>query len=426
MKRVVSQIRHRALRLPLGAALATACTLVLSSTAALADQPPQPIDDDAIHPITVSFGGADPLPTSRTVQHWLGETTNPENGITYRYNMVGVDPSTDGSATVGVDIIPLDVTVDGVAFNGSDRVAGVIGSPLFQSNIDYSSTRALTHANGTPWFRPAPLSQFPLSANNTGQLIDATMRSQFNKVGSGYHLVLDTGVLYDPVTIDVPREHGITVVTPGNVVFADVDVSWFQARVQNLLARLHLDPTHLTILLTKDVLLYVDNDPLHCCVLGAHGAGHATGGENGPVNGMGNQPVQTFVWSSWLSPGLFGPRMWINKDISVLTHEITEWAADPFNTNTVQRWKADNAPQYGCSDLLEVGDPTFNLGFAVGPFDATGEGTFHIQEEAFLPWFMHIAPNTISQRAQITADGRYTFMGDLNPFPWFHRPADTC
>jgi hypothetical protein len=418
-------MRHRAIRL-LAAALAASGTLVLSSVAALADRPPQPIDDDAIQPITVSFGGADPLPTSRTVQHWLGETANPDNGITYRYNMVGVDPGTNGSATVGVDIIPLDVTVDGVAFNGSDGVAGLLASPLFDTNFDYSFTRALTHANGTPWLRPAPLSQFPLSANNTGQLIDATMRSQFNKVGSGYHLVLDTPVRYEPVTIDVPLEHGITMVTPGNVVFADVDVSWFQARVQNLIGRLHLDPTHVAIFLTKDVLLYVDNNPLHCCVLGAHGAGHATGGENGPVNGRGNQPLQTFVWSSWLTPGLFGPRMWINKDISTLTHEITEWAADPFNTNTVQPWKADNAPQYGCSDLLEVGDPTFNLGFAVGPFDANGEGTFHVQDEVFLPWFMHIAPNTMSQRAQFTADGRYTLMGDFTPFAWFHRPSDTC
>jgi hypothetical protein len=420
-------MRHRAFRL-VGAALVTACTLVLSSTAAQADQPPQPIDDDAIHPITVSFGGADPLPTSRTVKHWRGEEKNPDNDITYRYIMVGVDPSTNRSATIDVDIIPLDLTVDGIAFNGSDRADAVRGSPLFDYTGDYAWTRAVTHANGTPWFSP-PLSQFPLSANNTGQLLDATMRSQFNKVfpDPGYHLFL-APTLHSAVSIDVPREHGITVVTPGNVVFADVDVSWFQARVQNLLARLHLDPEHLTILLTNDVLLYVDNNPLHCCVLGAHGAGHATGGENGPVNGSGNQPVQTFVWSSWLSPGLFGPRMWINKDISVLTHEVTEWANDPFNTNTVQPWTAPNAPQYGCSNLLEVGDPTFNLGFSVGPYDPiTGEGTWHVQDEVFLPWFMHIAaPNDISQPEQFTADGRYTFMGYFNRFEWFHRPADTC
>jgi hypothetical protein len=430
-------MRHTVFRLPMGAAIAAIGALVLSSTGALADQTPQPIDDDAAQPSSVSFGGADALRTSRTVEHWLGETTNPEDGITYRYNMVGVDPSTNGSATLGVDIIPLDMTVDGVAFNGSERVAGVLASPLFNTN-NYTWTRAITRADGTASFRPSPLSPFPLSSGNTGQVIDAMMRAQFNKVGSGYHLILDEPVVYDPVTIKVPQSKAITLVSPVGVVAADVDISWFQTRVQNLMGKLHLDPTRLAIFLSKDVLLYRDHDPTHCCVLGGHGAGHATGGQGGPMNGNGNQPVQTFVWSSWLSPGFFGPRLWIHKDVRGLVDEIMEWANDPFNTNAIMPWKADNAPQYGCSTLLEVADPATGLGFATGQntFDPVllpdgspnpfADRMFHLPEVAFLPWFMHIAPNTVSQRAQFTNDGRYTFMGDFNPFVWFHRPADTC
>jgi hypothetical protein len=427
------------LRLSLSTGVAAAVSLLLTSIGAAAESSPRPVDDETLQPTTVSFGGADPLPTSRTVQHWAGQTTNPDNGVTYRYNMVGVDPSTDGSATIAVDIIPIDVNVGGMSFNGSERVAGVLASPLFQTNTDFSGTRAITDWMGRVRTRPLSMPPFPLSSGNTGQLIDATMRAQFDQVGSDYHLLLDAPTVYDPVTIDVSADHGITLVSPVGVVAADVDAGWFQTRVQNLMGRLHLDPTHLAIFLTKDVLLYIDHDPTHCCVLGGHGAGHATGGENGPVSGKGKQPVQTFVWSSWLTPGFFGPRAWINKDISGLTHEITEWAADPFNTNTVQPWKADNAPQYGCSDLLETGDPTFNIGFSAGhntfdppllPDGVTAnpfvDGTFHVQEEAFLPWFMHTAPNNVSQHSQITAGGRYTFMGDLNPFPWFHQPADTC
>jgi hypothetical protein len=427
-------MRQPAFRLPLGAAVAAACALVLSSVGALAEQPPQPIDDSSIQPATINLGGADVLETTRTVQHWVGETDNPLDHVTYRYNMVGVDPSTNGSATIGVDIIPLDLTVDGVAFNGSERVDGVLASPLFQ-DTNFGWTRAVTLSNGTPFFRP-PSRPLPLSAGNVGQLIDATMRSQFNKVGSGYHLILDPAVLA-PVSIDVTGQHGTTALTSRGMTVAGVDVPWLQARLQNLIGRLHLDPTRLAVFLTKDVVLFIKDGPARvCCVLGGHGAGHVTGGENSSVGGNGNQPVQTFVWSSWLSPGVIPDNGWINKDISGLTHEITEWAGDPFNTNTVQPWTSANAPQYGCSNLLELGDPTFNLGFGIGyntfdpavlPDGTHTDGLYHVQDEAFVPWFMQITDNTMSQPGQVpNSKGRYTFMGALNLSQEFMHPAQTC
>src|SRR2546423_647174 len=126
------------------------------------------------------------------------------------------------------------------------------------------------------------------------QPLDATMRSQFGKVGSAYHLYLGEPVVFDPVTIDVGANKSALM---GG--FVALDQKWFQARVQNLIGKLQLDPTRLAIFLTRNVALYAQ-DPANCCVLGGHGAGHVTGGLGGPVNGYGNQPVQTFVWSSWL------------------------------------------------------------------------------------------------------------------------------
>src|SRR5262245_39355833 len=114
-------MRHKAFSLPLTAALAASSALAWTTMGALADSSPVPVDDDSIQASSVSFGGADPLTTDRTIPHWLGETTNPLNGVTYRYNMVGVDPATDGSATLGVDIVPLDVTVDGSPFHRRPR-----------------------------------------------------------------------------------------------------------------------------------------------------------------------------------------------------------------------------------------------------------------------------------------------------------------
>ena len=405
-------------RRPLAAVSAAISAVLLTSAGVAAGSSEPPVDESSIQPTTASFGGASPLATTRTVQHWSGQTVNGVDGVTYRYNLVGADPGSETSATIGVDIIPLDVTIDGVPFNGSASVDGVVASPLFQSG-DYSGTPATT-------FNPHG---GPLSAGNTeAQLLDATMRSQFDKVGTGYHLVLETPVVLDPIAVHIPHGKAQVMVNSRGVAMAFVDQGWFQTRVQKELGRLHLDPTRLAIFLTKDVMLYADHNVTHCCALGAHGAGHVTGGLGGPVNGHGNQPVHTFVWASWFTAGFFLPSAWIARDIFALSHEVTEWANDPFNTNAVQPWQSPmNALQYGCGDLLETGDPTFGLGFAAGSntFDPHSGGYFHIQDEALLPWFMRTA--STSQPLQVPSlGGRYTFMGLLNPLPWFHAPASPC
>src|ERR1051325_1321632 len=110
-------MQQRACRLPLSFAMAALSWLVLASIGASAAPSPQPFEDDSFQPSPTSFGGADPLATPRTVEHWSGQTTNPLNGVTYRYNVVGVDPSTNGSTTGGGDIIPLNVTPGGATFS---------------------------------------------------------------------------------------------------------------------------------------------------------------------------------------------------------------------------------------------------------------------------------------------------------------------
>src|SRR2546423_14785515 len=124
---------HRSFRLPLNAALAAVSAVLLTSIGAAADDS-WPIDDSAVQPTSVIFGGAAPLATTRTVPHWSGEATNPVDNVTYEFNMVGSNPAGDGSATIGVDIIPIDVNAEGLSFNGSDAVAGGLASPLFQNN----------------------------------------------------------------------------------------------------------------------------------------------------------------------------------------------------------------------------------------------------------------------------------------------------
>ena len=58
----------------------------------------------------------------------------------------------------------------------------------------------------------------------------------------------------------------------------------------------------------------------------------------------------------------------------------------------------------------------------------SADGYYHPEDEVFLPWFMRTAPNTVSEPTQSPSPniGRYTFMGDLNPFPGFRQPATGC
>ena len=121
-----------------------------------------------------------------------------------------------------------------------------------------------------------------------------------------------------------------------------------------------------------------------------------------------------------------------------VSHEIAEWADDPFVNNLVEPWLTPTAPQYGCTPVLETGDPVVGIGFAIGTNtylqgpnpngSQSADGYYHPEDEVFMPWFMRQAPNTTSEPTQATSTdgGRYTFMGDLNPFPGFRQPATGC
>ena len=58
----------------------------------------------------------------------------------------------------------------------------------------------------------------------------------------------------------------------------------------------------------------------------------------------------------------------------------------------------------------------------------SADGYYHPEDEVHLPWFMRLAPNTVSEPTQSPSAnvGRYTFLGDLNPFPGFREPATGC
>jgi hypothetical protein len=439
--------------LPLLLAAVPGCLLFGIAQVTYAQSQPQVIDDSQLHALSTSIGGASVLSTTRTVQHWFGSTLDPHNGVTYGYNMVGADPNncsgTACSATIIADIIPLNVVVEGMTFSGEDALPATLASPLFELN-DYGSTPAATAAGAFP--NTPALIRGPggiLSQDDTGvplQLQDAVMRAQFSQTGSSpYHLMLNP-ITHDAITIVVPSGRATLLQSGRGVIFADVNIQWWSTRIQNLISSLdYVDPTHLVVFATHDLVNFVGTDPTNCCVIGFHGAGPVPShvkGDNGPVSGNGNQPVQTFAWASYLTPGIYarpnGGTDWALQDIHPLSHEIAEWADDPFINNFVEPWLTPTAPQYGCSNILETGDPVVAIGFAKGTntFEQgpnpngtqSADGFYHPEDEVHLPWFLRLAPNTVSEPTQSSSTniGRYTFMGDLNPFPGFREPATGC
>jgi hypothetical protein len=385
-------------------------------------------------------GGVTPLADAKTIEHWAGSFKDPTNGQTYGFTMAGKAPSTNASSTTPTDIIPVRVEFGangGYALDGTGKVGAVMASPLFQT-LDYSTVAGYTSldANGNEVRSAGP---GVLSPGNVGQLQDVTQRSQFNKVGTGYHLLLGQPTVHPTVTLKVPAGKGSAFVSGRGIVYGLLDSYWFSTQMMNILGSNQIDSTHLPIVLTDNVMLFDAKTGGNCCTIGYHGAAIPIGVGAGSTNGKGKQQVQTFIFSAYSTPGLFGGTDYI-ADIHALSHEVAEWADDPFVNNWVNPWVTPTAPQYGCTPILETGDPVVGIGFNIGsntfpadklangaasPYD---DGTWHPEDEALLPWFSREAPNRTAEKTQTPSAniGRYTLMGDLNPYAGFRAPATGC
>lgn len=248
-------------------------------------------------------GSATPLADANTIDHWGGSFTDPTNGQTYPFTMVGKAPSTNGSSTTPTDIIPVKVVFaanNGYSLDGTGKVAAVEASPIFQSN-DYSTVPGYTVDNGDGYDRNSGTPGV-LSPGNVGQLEDVTMRSQFNKVGSTYHVQLGQPTVHPTVTLKVPVGKGSAYVTRRGIVYGLVDSAWFSSQMMNIIGSNQISATHLPIVLTDNVMLDDFKTGTNCCTIGYHGAAIPIGVGAGSTNGSGKQQVQTFIFSAYSRP----------------------------------------------------------------------------------------------------------------------------
>ena len=451
-------MHRRFSRALLPCALALLVTALTAASAAGASKPPAKTDSAQF---TTAGGVAlQALANARTIPHWTFQYTDPTNGVTYPITMVGSDPRAGGSTTVHTVIVPLKLnfvagnqdtsSLDDLGyagfratplnhtFDGSTRVADVLASPIFGSN----------------YTTPAVM------GGDTGQVGDAFVRAQWNKIGTGYHVRLANDSVLPTQTIDVPANQGLAYQRPvgawrtanglgaTDTITGVASYSWFSAQLQNLINSLHMDPTTVPIFLTDNVLLYEGaKNYTNCCVLGYHGAGIVTGLSNGSAHGNGNQPVQTFMYAAWTTPGTYsgfltdytGTRSAPSPtrglaDIHALSHEVSEWLDDPYVNNIVQPWLTPTAPQYGCSAYLETGDPIVGVWFpypgnnAAATTGTTYYGQYHPEDEVNAQWFGRGGIEPLFGSAY---GNHLTFMGPLTtglggPFAGFGSYAQGC
>lgn len=371
-------MRHRKLATLLGLA-AIAVTVVGTASAASGSKNANYPTVQNIGPRYTTSGGASVLSTTKTVAHWHGSFVDGLSGQSYGFNMVGSDPATGAATTVNTEIIPVNFVFS--ADNGFEFPADQVSSDVTAS----------------PLFTPTAL-----PSGETAQYLDAIMRSEFDKIGSGYHVSLANTATLPTQTVVVPQNQGAVYQVPDGALLGLASYSWFGAQLQQILNNAKVSPTTLPIVVSNDVYLY-ESSLSNCCIIGFHGAGKVPGFGGGAIHGNGNDPVQTYAWASLIpDPGIFGPGL---TDVAALSHEISEWGHDPFIDNFVSPWSVPDEPQYGCSNILETGDPLVGTDFGAGttnPSPSTGP-QWHLQDEAFLWWFEH-------QPTQ-ASNGAYSYLG---------------
>jgi hypothetical protein len=338
--------------------------------------------------------------SSFSVPRWSGSFTYA--GKTYPFTMVGADPAA-GHASISVKtaIVPIDLDFRAGLkgkLRGSERVEATLASPIYRPT-DFST------------LRNAYVPEYGFLGDQAGppvvtQYGNAVQKAMFWKTGGSnaeYDVTLAGPKVYPVQLLDVPAKQGYDLVgAVSGRHYGLVEREWFSKSVQQLLRTLDIPADTLAIFITDSAFLYV-GDPSACCLIGYHGVTK--------IDAKGKKPVNTYLYAAYSDVGIFrSPKL---ADVHALSHEVSEWYADPFLNNVAPSWSSPTAPAYGCVDLIETGDPVVGHGFDATPVG--GSVTYHPEDEAFYSWFAREQPSR-------GFGGRYTLLQN----PWFTAVSQSC
>jgi hypothetical protein len=318
------------------------------------------------------------------------DVVSDRDGNNYTGVMVGANPFTRGGdkdVHVKTFIVPLIITTNSVGVSTNFKTGDFTTAPgvtTFDPTANDNACLSAPNNNPLKLFQHTPMfDNYDISVGGVDmghtQYIDAFQRAEFWNVlkdRDDYHLLLSPVVTLSPIAINIPADQGLTLPPadfPACGPFGIVDIDFFDAYLNtNVLPALapQVNAGNFPIfLLYNTVLAFTPQTNLFdCCVLGYHGT----------TNFL---PLGTYSPSDFDTTGLFGSTQ---GDSNTLSHEVGEWANDPFGNNPTPLW-GHTGQVAGCQGNLEVGDPLSGTNFS--PIGGRNGYTYHLQELAFFSWF---------------------------------------
>jgi hypothetical protein len=288
------------------------------------------------------------------------------------FNIVGTDPSLGGNTTtIPTVLVPLKFIFPNAGnptLDGTNVIAATQNSPIFQP-ADYMA------------------GSVDLGVTQYG---DALQRGEFwNLPGfsPNYHVLLGTPSVAATITITVPTGKGNAFALSGGGGFMGVlDTTYFSQLLTTLIPS--YSANQLPIFITDNVYLGTNGLIQNCCILGFHAS------QGAPI-----ATAKTWIYAAYAEPGTFaGSQAGLSfVDVVPLSHEVAEWLNDPFvggfpGVNFIPPAIPSVSPGAGgCIPNFETGDPLEG-----GPFTfakVTNSTTYHLQDEVFLPWYLHSPPS---------------------------------
>ncbi len=300
-------------------------------------------------------------------------------------NTVGNPPQMGRTTTINAPVVP--VSLDLRNYDGSPRY--VNGQRLYSD-----ATQFVPLVMGSPVFQNSTYS----SSSTPTQFGDAVQRAEYySKAKADWHTML-AGSVKTPRVMTLIRGTYLFALNPDGTccAFVLVDANTF---VNALFPAVASDTTtpigaaeNAGEVTTQDISTFLFPntflfDQTGCCTLGFHSYDFEPGdASNGNV-----EKRYVVNYSSWISPGLFGPSF---VDVTAHSHEVVETLNDPFvasdGVHNITPWWL--APNGNCQNDLETGDVVEGLPGATTPV-TIGGFTYHPQSEALLPWFQFKSPS---------------------------------
>ncbi len=326
----------------------------------------------------------------RTIPFWREKVTSPADGKTYAIDMVGRSPYGAPSRTS----IPYQII-----FARVHLPDGTVLDPTRPAACD--TVPVETRFVNSPLFNPTSFTSNGVDVSGPAgeQLVSAFQRANFwSQVnGSIYGVVLTAAA--PPITLDITAPAGSSDFTyqqpcsgggSALVHYGEIDVNALDALAQAAIAAQHVQPSALALFVTYDV---VEPEGGNFYLFGYHNAVPVANG------------TQTYAVAAYLDPGFFFAPI---HDIGGWSHELAEWADDPFVQQKVAGGGLyDRTPLWGhvgqaggCQDNLEVGDPLTGTAY---PIAGAGGFTYSFQDLAFHDWFYRTPASG--------AGGKYSFQG---------------